>query len=93
MMNSWTIRKRILLSFLGILGMLALMAALSFTYLRDIRENALTIKNDSAAGALASADLKGQLLEDYSLLQQHLLADDKAAMARIEARLAAFRTA
>ena len=92
MMNSWTIRQRILLSFLGILGMLALMAALSFSYLREIRDNAQTIKNDSAAGALASADLKGQLLEDYSLLQQHLLADDKTAMAGIETKLAALRT-
>ena len=91
-MNSWTIRQRILASFAGILVMLSIMAALSYAHLLEIREDANTITNDSAGGSLASADMLGYLADDYSLLQKHLLADDKSAMAKIEADLMALRT-
>jgi methyl-accepting chemotaxis protein WspA len=87
MMNSWSIRQRILVSFSGILLLLAIMAALSFIHLREIRANAETIKTDSASGSLASADVMGDLQDSYAFLLQHLIAGDQAAMTRIEASM------
>jgi methyl-accepting chemotaxis protein WspA len=91
MMNSWSIRQRILVSFSGILVLLAIMAALSFIHLREIRANAATIRNDSALGALTSTDVLGDLQDDYALVLQHVQASEPSAIARIEARMKVVR--
>ncbi|NHZ96391.1 methyl-accepting chemotaxis protein [Massilia sp. CCM 8734] len=90
-MHSWSIRQRILASFSGILVLLALMAALSFYYLREVGTDTETIRNDSSSGALTSNDVLGDLQDDYALVLQHLLASEPAAMAKIEERMKVVR--
>lgn len=92
MLNSWTIRQRILVSFSGMLVMLAIMGGLAFIHLQEIRDDADIIANDSSAGAIASAQIEARLLENYASVQQHMLTDDKSAMAKIEAHILALRT-
>jgi methyl-accepting chemotaxis protein WspA len=74
-----TIRYRILASFGLIIGLLAVMGALTFARLEQIERDTSALLADSVAGLQISGDLKGALADNYTLTEPSLQHNGDAA--------------
>jgi len=73
-----TLSKRILLSFGTLFVLMLVTAALSYTRLRAIDDEAVSLERDSVSGLYFSAALRTTLSESYSTLEQIIFADADA---------------
>lgn len=78
-MNKLTIRQRILASFGLIIGLVALMGALTYFRLVQIEQHAAALLADSIGGLEVSGELKDALADNYTLTERSLLGNDDSA--------------
>ncbi len=71
-MKNWTIRGRILASFLLILSLLAATGGLVLLFLRIIEKEAIAVETDSAPGVYLSNEILINTLDGQSLIQRRV---------------------
>ena len=78
-MKNWTIRRRIILSFGVVIGTMAVMVALTHTYLRSITGEVRSLESNSVIGLLAIADMRSAVEADIQHSQTYSFQNGKAA--------------
>ena len=94
-MNSWTIRHRIIGSFIVILGMMVLMGALSITRLAQINTRADAVVRDAMPGLYHGMVLQQAFINGHAQMRQLVYYEDKEdsqrqVLAGVRASLASF---
>ncbi|CAN7328323.1 methyl-accepting chemotaxis protein [Phenylobacterium sp. LjRoot225] len=78
-MKNLTIRHRILGSFGLIIGLVAVMGALTYVRLEQIERHAAALLSDSIAGLQVSGELKGALADNYTHAERSRLRNEDGA--------------
>ena len=86
-MKTWTIRRRIVVSFGVAVALLVGIGGAAMRYLRAISQEVQMIEEDSIPGLFQIAQLQAALYADYTLAQQMALRDDKAGVDSTEEQL------
>ena len=91
-MKNWTVRQRILTSFLAVLLLMAGMAVVAHLRLADIHEEAHQVQSDSLPGLYYSAEALSDWHMAHALTQQLVLHPDKARADNAVAKIKEART-
>jgi methyl-accepting chemotaxis protein WspA len=86
-MNNWTIRQRLIGSFVLILAMMIVMAGVAYTRLATIDRNAASAAHQSIPGLHQSTRVLGNLIMSYALTVEQIGLDDVLLARTLEARL------
>jgi methyl-accepting chemotaxis protein WspA len=87
LMNTWTIRQRILASFAAVLALMIVMGAVAYACLARVAEDATVIQKDAVPGMAVSGQLTAAWLDNFALTQKHVLETEDAEMRRVVAQL------
>ncbi|HVZ33384.1 MAG TPA: methyl-accepting chemotaxis protein [Polyangiaceae bacterium] len=79
-MNDWTIRRRVFLSFALILTLMAVMGGVAFQRLQRVGAHTLEMRTDSLPGLRVSGQLMATMLDNYGLLESHVISRDAERM-------------
>jgi methyl-accepting chemotaxis protein WspA len=88
-MRNWTIRQRILGSFVVILALMLVMGLIAYMRLAVVDRETTSLATDSVAGVHYSSQVRRDLVLNYALMVQLLGEDDKLAAQQLDARLKA----
>ena len=88
-MKHWTIRSRIIGSFVVVLVLMLVMGIIAFTRLEKVRIETVSVETDTVPGLKLSSDIMAELWANYALIEAHVLQTDRAAMERLEGQLKA----
>ena len=83
-MKSWTIRGRVLLSFVVILALMTLMSGVAWHRLGQIGEQTASLEHDSLPGLTASRQLLVHAMRNHALTLHHVISLDPAEMKALE---------
>lgn len=83
-MKNWSLKQRILASFLVILAIMCVMAGVSYSRLLVVEREAAALQTDSMPGVYYSTSARGAWFEGYQLLQEFLDVDDLSQRAKYE---------
>lgn len=83
-MKNWSLKTRILVSFLVILAIMALMAAAAFSRLKVVEKEADNLRNDSMPGLYYSTSARAAWSEKYQLIQELLEVNDPSRVPSYE---------
>jgi methyl-accepting chemotaxis protein WspA len=86
-MNNWTIRQRLIGSFVLILAMMIVMAGVAYLRLATIDRNAASAANQSIPGLHQSTRVLGNLTMSYALTVEQIGLDDVLLLQSLETRL------
>jgi methyl-accepting chemotaxis protein WspA len=84
-MNGLTIRRRVLLSFALIVTLMAVTGSVALHRLTRIEAFATELQTDSLPGLQISAQMMSTLLDNYALVQDHVIANSQEKMQVLEA--------
>jgi methyl-accepting chemotaxis protein WspA len=84
-MNGLTIRRRVLLSFALIVTLMAVTGSVALHRLTRIEAFATELQTDSLPGLQISAQMMSTLLDNYALVQDHVIASSQEKMQALEA--------
>jgi methyl-accepting chemotaxis protein WspA len=90
-MKSLTIRGRILASFAVVLVVMIIMGWVAYSRLMRVQDEATSIQTDTLPGLYFSQQLTTAWVNEYALLEAHILQNDPGAIRDAEARLTANR--
>ncbi|MEP7313008.1 MAG: methyl-accepting chemotaxis protein [Pseudomonadota bacterium] len=90
-MNNWTIRQRLIGSFVLILAMMIVMAGVAYLRLATIDRNAASAAHSSIPGLNHSTWIRGNLIMSYALTVEQIGLEDVLLTQSLEARLKANR--
>lgn len=79
-MRDWTIRRRVLVSFALILALMAVMALVAFQRLARVDAETDTLETDSLPGLRIGNDILVAALDNYGLVQNHVIATNEERM-------------
>jgi methyl-accepting chemotaxis protein WspA len=88
-MTNWTIRRRVLMSFALILGLMAVMGGIAVQRLWHIARLTDSLEADSLPGLQISSQIMASALTRYAVVQEHVISVDLPTMRRLEPSLAA----
>jgi methyl-accepting chemotaxis protein WspA len=83
-MKEWTIRRRVLLSFALVLALMSVMGGVALQRLAQVQAEARELQEDSLPGAELSSQMLLTAIENYALLQRHIISDDVPEMRALE---------
>jgi methyl-accepting chemotaxis protein WspA len=84
-MNGWTIRRRVLFSFALIVALMIVTGGVALQRLTRIDDFATELQTDSLPGLQISAQMMSTLLDNYALVQDHVIATSQEKMQALEA--------
>lgn len=87
LMNTWTIRQRILASFAAVLALMIVMGAVAYVCLARVAVDATVIQKDAVPGMAVSGQLMAAWLDNFALTQKHVLETEDAEMRSVDAQL------
>ena len=90
-MKNLTIRQRIMASFAVVLALMLIMAAVAYTRLMIIEEQAALIVSDALPGLTYTSEIVVDRLANYALTQELVLHTDMATKQRLQAAIVASR--
>ncbi len=88
-MKNWTLKQRILASFLVVLAIMGAMAAMAFSRLHAIADEAAALRSDSMPGLYYSTTARAAWTEGFQLVQEYLEVEDAHVRERYRAWFAA----
>lgn len=91
MMKNWSIRHRIIGSLAAILALMIAMGGVIFVYLEGTAREAREVETNSLPGVYVTTQLLINLLENFALIERHVIMDDMIGMRDLEARIQANR--
>jgi methyl-accepting chemotaxis protein WspA len=91
-MNGWTIRRRILMSFAVVLGLMVVMGIVALRDLQKIDERATEAREASVPGLYYSTQVMSELIINYSLTAEYMGQTDILRLDKIEQELSANAT-
>jgi methyl-accepting chemotaxis protein WspA len=83
-MNDWTIRRRVFLSFALILTLMAVMGGVAFRRLQRVGQDTVEMRTDSLPGLRISGELMATMLDNYGLLENHVISRDATRMRALD---------
>jgi methyl-accepting chemotaxis protein WspA len=83
-MSDWSIRRRVLFSFAAILVLMALMAGVAFQRLQEVEQETTLLQVDALPGLQVSHQMLVVALENFGLVQSHVISIDPAIMQQRE---------
>src|SRR5215204_2662551 len=84
---NWSIRQKILVSFVVVVAAMAAMGGVTYERLRLIEQQAVSMRMRSLPETFLSAQILGALRENYSLTQALVMQESKAAFDEVQAEL------
>jgi methyl-accepting chemotaxis protein WspA len=84
-MNGWTIRRRVQFSFALIVALMIVTGGVALHRLTRIDDFATELQTDSLPGLQISAQMMSTLLDNYALVQDHVIATSQEKMQALEA--------
>ena len=88
-MKNWTLKQRILASFLVVLAIMGAMAAMAFSRLHTIADEATALRTDSMPGLYYSTTARAAWTEGFQLVQEYLEVEDAQVRERYKALFSA----